>query len=166
VLRELEQRRAATGEPDEAGRIEKQLAVLAEREKRLVRLYTYGEIDESLFGKEFSDLKRQRTALKQRLADAEPSAPILPRDLTENELAQACAAVGEWLDQADESERGLALEALQISVEAIPGQATVRGVLPSEPPFHCHSNSHPDAYCPVNEKRALGVPFQVIVALA
>jgi hypothetical protein len=40
--------------------------------------------------------------------------------------------VKRWLDEADESGRQLALEALQITITATPEQATVSGVLPVE----------------------------------
>jgi hypothetical protein len=50
----------------------------------------------------------------------------------EAQLARVIQTVDRWPDQADEAERQLALETLQISVVAIRKQATVSGVIPFE----------------------------------
>ena len=49
-------------------------------------------------------------------------------------LNRVCAGVSEWLDQASESDRVLALGALQVSVEATKDSAMISGVLPMERP--------------------------------
>ena len=55
-----------------------------------------------------------------------------PTDI--DSLAGICGAVRDWLEQADEEGRRLALDALQVTVTATAKQATVAGVLPSKVP--------------------------------
>jgi hypothetical protein len=49
-------------------------------------------------------------------------------------LQRVCAAVADWVDQADDEDRRLALEALQVSISATKGAATMSGVLPTDTP--------------------------------
>ena len=49
-------------------------------------------------------------------------------------LNHACSVVPKWLEDADESEQILALEALQVAVEATKDSAVVSGILPVEAP--------------------------------
>jgi len=42
--------------------------------------------------------------------------------------------VADWVDQADDKDRRLALEALQVSISATKGAATMSGVLPTDTP--------------------------------
>jgi hypothetical protein len=45
-------------------------------------------------------------------------------------LSHMCKGIADWLDWAGETERELALDALQVTVEATRDEATVSGVLP------------------------------------
>jgi site-specific DNA recombinase len=150
VRMELEHQREESVDTDELARLEQKLASLIEREKRLVKLFTYGEVDEHVIQEEGATLKRERLLAEERLAELRRvSKPIGPVD--SEMLEKACAAVGEWLDRADESDRSLVLEALQVTVRAAPGGATVNGVLPSEPRPHLPMNKHADARCEVKD---------------
>ena len=55
--------------------------------------------------------------------------PRLER-LNQMRLEHICKGIADWLDRAGESERELALDALQVTVEATRNKATVSGVLP------------------------------------
>jgi hypothetical protein len=100
---------------------------------RLVRLFTYGEIDERFIHEEGAALKKQKQGLEDRLRGLRPQPATIAHGLDARSLSAACAAVREWLARATDDDRRMALEALQISVVASRKSATITGVLPSEP---------------------------------
>ena len=83
---------------------------------------------------QIAGLRRQQAVLNQRLRSLRPVPQAMPQTIDEARLAQACGAVARWLYQADEAQRQLALEALQVSVVATREQATVSGVIPLDLP--------------------------------
>jgi site-specific DNA recombinase len=134
VLQELERRSEGADEDGEAERIERGLAELAEREKRLVRLFGFGEVDESVVREQLADVRWQRTALEERLRPLRGAGLSAVGPFDRSKLTAACRAVADWLEHAELADRLLALEALQVAVVATPQQATVSGVLPLETP--------------------------------
>ncbi|MGE4056979.1 MAG: recombinase family protein [Vicinamibacterales bacterium] len=137
VLNEYERAQTAEVQPDHAeerARLEKEVASLKDREKRLVRLYTFGEIDDDTVRSEGDELRRRRQLLEERLAVLSPTTLPAQRPIDAAMLEQACRLVREWLDNADTEKRMMALEALQVAVTATREAATVTGVLPVEAP--------------------------------
>jgi len=138
VFSEYERARAADVKPDHAeerDRLEREIAGLKEREKRLVRLYTFGEIDDTVRS-EGDELRRRRQLLEARLSALAPVEFPSARPIDPAMLERACALVKDWLENADTERRMMALEALQVAVTATREAATVSGVLPIEPlPF-------------------------------
>ena len=134
VLNELEQRHIAEIDPEEVARLEREIDSLLNREKRLVRLYTFGEIDDATIKEEGGSLRRQRDVLQDRLrtltARQEPAVGRIDRQL----LERACLVVADWLERANDQQRIMALEALQVAVTTAKGMATVSGVLPIDAP--------------------------------
>jgi hypothetical protein len=110
------------------------VAAVSDREQRLVRLYTFGEIDEAIYRQERVAILRERAVLQDRLRSIQPSAAPMAATVDEVLLERACAAVASWLDQSDDQERQQALEALQIAVVATRDAATVSGVIPLDIP--------------------------------
>ena len=138
VLGEYERARAADTKPDHAeerDRLEREIASLKDREKRLVRLYTFGEIDDDTVRSEGRGAAAPASgsgaaAVGAHRRSSSPSAqPIDPAM-----LERACALVKGWLENADTERRMMALEALQVAVTATREEAEVTGVLPVEPP--------------------------------
>jgi site-specific DNA recombinase len=145
VLQELQRQETIEFDPTEIERIEGEIKSLKDREARLVRLYTFGEVDEQLVREEGANLRRQRTLLQERLSALRgPTTPVSDQ-VDSSALARACAAVADWLDRAGPVERTQALEALQVAIVATREEATVRGVLPIERPSFAQSNDHADA---------------------
>jgi site-specific DNA recombinase len=134
VLRELHARSADEGDSGERMRIEREIAKLGEREKRLVRLFTYGEIDEQFIRDEGSLLKKQRQGLEERLRCLQPRTPQLLDDFKPDGLKIACSAIRDWLARATDDDRREVLEALQISIVATRESAVLNGVLPMAKP--------------------------------
>ncbi len=137
VLEELERARTGDRQPthtEERAQLEREVAGLQEREKRLVRLYTFGEIDDETVRAEGTELRRRRQVLEERLAALHPVEAPTARPIDPAMLERACGLVTQWLDEAGTEQRMLALEALQVAVTATREAATVTGVLPVEPP--------------------------------
>jgi hypothetical protein len=134
VLQELERRVEQDMDQDEIANVESELAKLTEREKRLVRLYTLGTVDEKAIKIESEEIGRERCVLEQKLSSMQQPVLMAGRNIDQEMLTQVCASVAHWLEEADESEQILALEALQIAVETTNNLAVVSGVLPIEAP--------------------------------
>jgi site-specific DNA recombinase len=148
ILQEL---RRGQPEPnsDEVERLESRIARLTEGERRLVRLYTFGEIDESVLQPELAELKQQRRILEDRLLEIRPVTPLAPSVPDNGLVERACEAVSRFPDNAGPEDRALALEALQIAVRATPIEAEVRGVVPLDTDLYGHADMHADACCSV-----------------
>jgi site-specific DNA recombinase len=137
VYAEYERARTGDQQPDHAeerARLEREIASLKDREKRLVRLYTFGEIDDDTVRSEGDDMRRRRRVLEDRLATISPAEVHDDRQIDPAMLDRACTLVKGWLAGADTEQRMMALEALQVAVTATRESATVTGVLPVEAP--------------------------------
>ncbi len=134
VLRELQRDAELNTDTEEVSRLVQEIESLRDREKRLVRLYTYGEVDEEVIREEGANLRRQLGVLEERRRSLDQRPVDYGERLNPEVLERVCAAVAEWLDRAGEEDRTLVLEALQLSVGATKDTARVTGVLPVEPP--------------------------------
>jgi hypothetical protein len=134
VLQELEHASAADDDAAGVENLKAEIASLRDREKRMVKLFSFGEVDETYVRDEIATLRQQRTVLEGQLISLHRPAALHPSLLDTALLEAACAAVAEWLDCAGEQDQQLALEALQIAVVATRESATVAGVLPETTP--------------------------------
>jgi len=134
VLQELENQAGSETDVEQIGHLEGEIKALAEREDRLVKLYTLGTIREQTIQKQLEEISRERTALNQRLSTIQRPVGYDTRHVDQDLLKRVCLAVAQWLEQADGVEKTMALEALQVSVEATAKAATVTGVLPLKSP--------------------------------
>ncbi len=132
VLEELDRIAADEVDTSEVERLEALLADLEKREERLVRLCTLGEFSEATVRKEAADISSHRKLLGEKLETLKRPGKLQIPLIDPHNLTRACAAVADWLENAGESERELALEALQVAVVATKDAAVVNGVLPSE----------------------------------
>ena len=79
-------------------------------------------------------LAGEKRVIEERLASLNTArTPSLGR-LNQMRLEHICKGIADWLDRAGESERELALVALQVTVKATKDEATVSGVLPVDHP--------------------------------
>lgn len=118
----------------EVGRLEIALTGLKEQGSRLVHLYTLWEVREETLRNESTGIASQRMVLEEQLGSLRRHALHLVGDLDPERLKSICAAVAEWLKRADEPDKALVLEALQIGVTATCDETRVSGVLPAELP--------------------------------
>jgi site-specific DNA recombinase len=135
VIQELERAAVRGVDKTEVSRLQVVLSEVAEREKRLVHLFTLGNINEEAVRNEGVNLAGERRVIEERLALLNTaSTPGIGR-LNQMRLEHICRGIADWLDRAGELERELALDALQVTVEATRNEATVSGVLPVSPPL-------------------------------
>jgi site-specific DNA recombinase len=114
VVQELEAQHRHAVDATEVTRLERQVASLVEREKRLVRLYGLGEVDEAVVREELAAARRDRALIEAKLRGMQRPNPLEGSGIDEGQLARTCSAVTRWLDSAGEEDRVLALEALQV----------------------------------------------------
>ena len=149
ILQEVQRGRPAPN-LEEVDRLEQELGRIGERERRLVKLYSYGEIDEALVQPGLTEFKQQRTVIEARLREIRPNlSPAAPPLPDAGLLDRACRAVGDFLDNAGPEEHTLALEALQIAVRATTTEAEITGIVPIDSDSYLHTNGHADACCSV-----------------
>ena len=134
VLRELERAAAQGVDENEIEQMEAALADVTDREKRLVRLFTISGISEDAVRSESTGLAAEKQVIQEQLASLRTPQVPSHQGVSQSQLKHICQAVSDWLDKARDSERELALEALQVTIEATKEEATVSGVLPMEPP--------------------------------
>jgi hypothetical protein len=109
-------------------------------------------VSDEIIQKETEEILRQKSFLVTKLNSLRPNQPILPKDLNPAALQAICQRIGDWLDRADEDNRRLVLEALQVNVVACPEWATIRGIIPSELRGLPQANGHANV-CTVVEER-------------
>ena len=131
VLQELMARADEKADQSEVARLESELAALNERERRLVRLYGLGAVQERAVQDEITQVTRERVLLQERLAPLRRPHDAARLPLNLEDLKATCTAVAAWLGRAGQEERVLALEALQVTVRATRNNATLAGVLPA-----------------------------------
>ena len=134
VLHELENRTEAKADVKRIARLESEIASLAEREERLVRLYTLGNVSDEIVQKQSEEISRERAGLEQLLSTLQRPTGFNSEFVDGDLLKQVCLGVTQWLEKADEADKREVLEALQVSVEATASTATLTGVLPLEVP--------------------------------
>ena len=105
--------------------IERDLVSLAEREERLVKLYTLGTVQEQILQKQLEEISRERAALNQQLSILQRPVGYNTQLVDQDLLRRVCLGATEWLENADGTEEKMALEALQVSMEATATTATL-----------------------------------------
>ena len=93
----------------ELTRIEASLSDLAEREKRLVHLYTLGNITSEVVRGESALLAAERRTLDAQLAGMKRPGSDMIGSVDGQVLTDICAAVSGWLDNADDGDRALGI---------------------------------------------------------
>ena len=134
VFQEMMRQSEQIVDHDEVTRLERELAELEERERRLVQLFTLGQVSDTAIGDEANAIRPQRALREEQLRALHPATNTNVPRIDASMLEQACSAVAAWLDQAGDDDRVLALEALQIAIVATREEAELTGVLPIEAP--------------------------------
>ena len=115
----------------EIARLKSQTGKLRDQERRLVRLYSFGEIDDKHVRREMELIKRQRREAETELASIEKQkAQIESLDEVNEQVKELCARTAGKLNSFGFDEKRLALGALQTKV--VVGRSGVKlfGVIP------------------------------------
>jgi site-specific DNA recombinase len=103
------------------------------QEKRLVKLFRYGEINQDSILDELNQLKKERETDKQKLEDYTRTKEHLENlELAEMMLAEYCQRLRHDLDNATCQEKKEILEMFDIKVTATPERIDIQGVIPLE----------------------------------
>ena len=98
VLNELREATRAEVDAGQVERLEARIASLKKREEKLVRLFSYDDVDDEVVRRELQGLQRQRTTLTDELESLPRPGASLPAGVDEAALRRICEAVAERLD--------------------------------------------------------------------
>ncbi|MDO8472735.1 MAG: hypothetical protein Q7T05_02845, partial [Dehalococcoidia bacterium] len=116
---------------EEEQSLKKRIATLCEQEKRLVKLYSVGEIDDALIGQETKVLKTKRMSHEVRLKQLEQQRNKLASlGSAEAKATEVCREVKARLGNMLFEGKRLALRALKAQVWVFPDRIEVRGSIP------------------------------------
>ena len=118
IVAEIKRRQGDASAVDrEIERVKKAMARLDDQERRLVKLYTFAEIDDSLLKKESAQLKKQRADLDSEILKLEKQKRQTESlDKVSDQVREYCAKVIMKLDNFSFEDKRLALKALQIRI--------------------------------------------------
>jgi site-specific DNA recombinase len=123
-----------SGGQDADGRLTSVLASLQDieaKQRRLVRLFTDGDLPETLLESERTELSRRRAALEADRAQLEGSAtPALDLKVIEQELPRVVEQIRKWVLRAEVDNLSLMLRALDVQMVASPEQVHAKGSVP------------------------------------
>jgi site-specific DNA recombinase len=138
ILAELQRQVEVQGKPDGTIALEKEIKKLRRQitnyetqEKRLIKLFRYGEINKDSILDELNRLKEDRQADEEQLTRYSYTKEQLARLAnTEIKLNEFCERVHQNLGNCTIEDKRLALDALDIKVIATPDRIDIQGVIP------------------------------------
>jgi site-specific DNA recombinase len=126
IYAEYQRQRQLVAEADGTAALTAELEALDNQRRRLAKLYQLGEVDDEYFEAEAVALRSKRQAVESRMGTRRAALP----ELSVADLDRACAAVRDWILNADGDRLARMAEALQMEIAAEKGWAEVEGVLP------------------------------------
>jgi seryl-tRNA synthetase len=138
ILAELQRQAEVQGKQDDTLSLEKEITKLKRQitnydtqEKRLITLFRYGEINKDSILDELNQLKEDRQADEEQLAQYSYTREQLARLAnTEIKLNEFCERVHQNLGNCTIEDKRLALDALDIKIIATPDRIDIQGVIP------------------------------------
>ena len=101
------------------------------RQRRLVRLFTAGDLPEKLLAEESKELAKRREALEHRRVELARDIPVhLDVAQVERELPAALRVIRDWIESAEGDDLDLLLRAMEVEITASVDQAELRGSIP------------------------------------
>jgi site-specific DNA recombinase len=118
----------AAGDRD---RLDREITEVEAKQRRLVRLFTAGNLPEAMLAEESRALADRRARLEAERADLAPlAAGRMTFEQVAARLPEALDAIRRWVEQADGEKLGLLLDALNARITASRQQALIRGEVP------------------------------------
>ena len=101
------------------------------QQRRLIRLFTAGNLPEELVAEQSKELAKRREALEQRRIELTGQAPArIDVAQLKRELPAALEAIRHWVESAEGDDFDLLLRAVEAQITASTAQAEVRGRIP------------------------------------
>ena len=167
-----EARCAAFAEPtvsDELTAIVRELDEVEARQRRLVQLFTRGDLPEDILASESGSLADLRAALEARRRAAQPVRTTLRLDVDqlERELPRMLAAIRSWVESAEGDDFDLLLRAVDARIAASTDEVEISGEVPliAEVPQSFATTARTSGCVFRNDEIPI-VPFRLEVALA
>ena len=111
--------------------IEIEIAAVEAKQRRLVKLFTAGDLPESMLAEESRTLAERRTRLESERANLAPEAvPALNFEILAARMPQALTAIRRWVAEAGSDELGLLLGALNARMTASRTAVEISGEVP------------------------------------
>ncbi len=106
---------------DSLKRVNRELSTLAQEERRMLKLFRVGKINEEYVEEEIKDIRRKQSAIQNEKREIDANRRVLESlDDAESQLAQVCALVEDNLKSLDYSGKREALDAIGAKVMVIP----------------------------------------------
>ena len=113
-------------------RVEKETDRLSRQEKRLLRLFRFGDINEQYVEEENKDIRRRQAVLVQEKQELEKHRELMATlDAAQVDIEQICASVHENLEGLSYDGQRQALDAIDAKVVVGPEGSVLYGHLPS-----------------------------------
>ncbi len=125
-------RQAEHVDPFEAGRVKEELADVARRQERLMKLYLDGQLSDDLLGPQAARLVAEKDRLETKLREVEAGERRSSGLLDEvARLPETAARIRKWVEMAEGDRLELLLRALDVQVVATTGAISINGKLPT-----------------------------------
>ena len=109
----------------------REVAEVETRQRRLVKLFTTGDLPESMLAEESRTLAERRARLESERANLAPdAAPALDFEMVAARMPEALTAIRRWVGEADGDELGLLLGALNARMTASRTAVEISGEVP------------------------------------
>lgn len=120
-----------TGFDIEMKKLGRKIKAYDSQQKRLVKLFRLGVINEDAILDELNQVKADRNANQERLAELEKSKKTLQElQQAEIKLNDFCEAIRQQIDCSSNETKRLALDALDVKVYATRDSVNIQGIIP------------------------------------
>ena len=116
---------------DRRQRIDREIAEIEARQRRLVKLFTAGDLPDSMLSEESQSLSGRRARLEAERASLAPEVrPAFNFEELCTRVPEAVATIRRWVSEAGGDDFGLVLRALDARMTASRSRVEIRGELP------------------------------------
>jgi hypothetical protein len=164
ILTEARRLSEDTGTNSELATILTALQEIESKQRRLVRLFTDGDLPETLLESERTELSKRRAALESERSRLERSVtPNFDFRLLGQHLPRVTEQVRQWVLRAGSDDLSLMLRALDVQMIASPEQVQIRGAVPVMAGNFADdlATTERTSACTFNDSQIASVPFEL-----
>jgi hypothetical protein len=132
ILVEARRLAEAAPEADELTGVMKSLEDIGAKQRRLVRLFTDGDLPQRLLEEQRTELSRRRLSLEAERSRLVASiVPALDLDQVKRSLPKVVRQIQEWIANAEGDNLGLLLNAVDAHILASGSDVQIKGTIPA-----------------------------------